>query len=325
MKKSILFLLIICFTLSTARLNAYQVLRDDFNGPSYTTTGWVRTNDPHFAGGTVTFSSGYMEVSGVRPSSSSYREGFMLDKSFYELIGDFSIQLNMTEFTSQVRETFISIYSTDDARVGYYHIYDLGSPYDGKVQKRVYAAGGGATSFASVNHYINDTITFSRVDGVLTVSYGSTSITGSYLGDIDRIQIHFKGTTVYSYGTDRYYWLTVDDLEHTEQWGYIQKSEDTFAEDWEISEIDELYDLYLQAGGSVDIDGETWYYMDEDFSAQGYSLGDKWTDGDDFKYIYMGSGLTTNPDFALEMIPEPASIVLLLLSSIVGIIRKNRK
>ncbi len=202
--------LVVLFCLLANNADAIQIFRDDFNGPSYSTTGWVKTDDPH-AGANVTFENGYMKVSAVCYAN-NLRAGSRLDKTFSGLTGDFEIKMNMSMYSSNLRETYVSIYTSDGTRAGYFHIYDVGTPYDGKVRKRVYVSGAGATSFQFVNQPTSDTITFSRSNGELTASYGNRSISGSFAGEINRVQLSFKTTKTYGYGTDHYDLLTVDDF-----------------------------------------------------------------------------------------------------------------
>ncbi|MEW6535556.1 MAG: hypothetical protein AB1454_08025 [Candidatus Auribacterota bacterium] len=112
----------------------------------------------------------------------------------------------------------------------------------------------------------------------------------------------------------------ISTFDQEDQWaylakaGYSQEFGELFGEDWSKDEVDALYALYLAGSGSVEIDGETWYYTPNDFSGRTY--GDYWVENGK-KYIYLGSGLTTdNP------VPEPVSVIL-LGCAVAGMIKRK--
>ncbi|MEW6536222.1 MAG: PEP-CTERM sorting domain-containing protein [Candidatus Auribacterota bacterium] len=109
-------------------------------------------------------------------------------------------------------------------------------------------------------------------------------------------------------------------ITYDEHWAWIYHAGETFAQDWTEAEISQLTELWDTSGDSIEIDGETWYYTNDDELFTGHTLGDAWTDESGQKFIYLGSGLTSfgTP----SAIPEPATVVL-ILAGIAGLIRKK--
>ncbi|MDX9702034.1 MAG: hypothetical protein RBU23_03215 [Candidatus Auribacterota bacterium] len=110
-------------------------------------------------------------------------------------------------------------------------------------------------------------------------------------------------------------------MEPYAEWKYIQNASAMFG--FTESDIDNLFDLYYQQSATpIQIAGDLWYYTGNEFV--GKSIGDAWTEGD-YKYIYLGSGLTTNPNLENGYgapVPEPLSI-LLLISGIIGLLKRK--
>ena len=82
-------------------------------------------------------------------------------------------------------------------------------------------------------------------------------------------------------------------------------------QNWSFEDVATLQNLYLAGGGQASVDGETWYYTATEYSTSGtwggaHAIGDAWVDGQGYKHIYLGSGLTTAP------VPEPATYAQLL-------------
>ncbi|MEW6535762.1 MAG: PEP-CTERM sorting domain-containing protein [Candidatus Auribacterota bacterium] len=118
--------------------------------------------------------------------------------------------------------------------------------------------------------------------------------------------------------------------------GLVDYAEETLGNDWDEADLFDLSFLYM-SGGSVTVDGEVWYYTSNEFNTDGswggaHSIGDAWIDGNGYKHIYIGSGVTTDPSLAGSggeggdpiAIPEPTSIVL-LLTGVVAIIKRLKK
>ncbi len=110
-------------------------------------------------------------------------------------------------------------------------------------------------------------------------------------------------------------------MEPYAEWKYIQNASAMFG--FTESDIDNLFDLYYQQSATpIQIAGDLWYYTGNEFV--GKSIGDAWSEGD-YKYIYLGSGLTTNPNLENGYgapVPEPLSIIL-LISGIIGLLKRK--
>ncbi|RJP62037.1 MAG: PEP-CTERM sorting domain-containing protein [Candidatus Auribacter fodinae] len=121
-----------------------------------------------------------------------------------------------------------------------------------------------------------------------------------------------------------YVWF-VNDLRmyitYDEHWAWIYNAGETFAQDWSEAEISQLTELWDTSGDSIEIDGATWYYTNDDELFTGHTLGDAWTDESGQKFIYLGSGLTSF-GATPSAIPEPATVVL-ILAGIAGLVRKK--
>ncbi len=93
--------------------------------------------------------------------------------------------------------------------------------------------------------------------------------------------------------------------------GQILAGSSALGQNWSFEDVATLQNLYLAGGGQASVDGETWYYTATEYSTSGtwggaHAIGDAWVDGQGFKHIYLGSGLTTAP------VPEPATYAQLL-------------
>jgi hypothetical protein len=75
----------------------------------------------------------------------------------------------------------------------------------------------------------------------------------------------------------------------------------------------------------VSIEGLTWYYTPYGFSGS-HNYGDGWTEGG-YKYIMLGSGLTTNQSYngPLDAVPEPATVVSIIGLVALGVRRIRRR
>ncbi len=108
-----------------------------------------------------------------------------------------------------------------------------------------------------------------------------------------------------------------------EEWIYIQSAASAFG--FTEADIDNLFDLYhTQSTAPIIIGNDEWYYTDKEFV--GRSIGEGWSE-DDYKYIYLGSGVTTNPNYAYgagTSVPEPVSIILMITGLLSLIIKKYK-
>ena len=115
---------------------------------------------------------------------------------------------------------------------------------------------------------------------------------------------------------------TLFDADNPHTFAYLTDAaaDASFGEDWDLTEMNDLYHLYKSQLSSVVIDGETWYYSNRDWG-QSYSTGDYWVDGE-YKYMYLDGfqGLTTQ----FVPVPEPVTIILFGLS-LVSFIRYKKK
>ncbi|MEW6536952.1 MAG: hypothetical protein AB1454_15180, partial [Candidatus Auribacterota bacterium] len=53
-------------------------------------------------------------------------------------------------------------------------------------------------------------------------------------------------------------------VQYDEHWAWIYNAGETFAQDWTEAEISQLTELWDTSGDSIEIDGETWYYTNDD-------------------------------------------------------------
>lgn len=93
--------------------------------------------------------------------------------------------------------------------------------------------------------------------------------------------------------------------------GQIVAGSSVLGQNWSFEDVAALQNLYLAGGGQAVVDGETWYYTATEYSTSGtwgsaHAIGDAWVDGEGYKHIYLGSGLTTAP------VPEPATYAQLM-------------
>ncbi len=139
--------------------------------------------------------------------------------------------------------------------------------------------------------------------------WGQSVASGASYEDIyGFLYINIDGTGLTTFDSTEYDYL--DQFKILAEAGYDTEIGN---ESWTYDDLMALYNLYVagkngQETTSVLVQGETWYYRD--LSTQGQPLGSMWT-ADGNKYIYLGSGLTTEP------IPEPLSIVLMGIATLV--------
>ncbi len=78
---------------------------------------------------------------------------------------------------------------------------------------------------------------------------------------------------------------------------------------YNLSAMEQLFDLYAAGTGSVAIGGETWQY---ETGLTGHTAGDAWSDGG-FYYVQLGDGA------GVSTIPEPSTLAL-LASGLIGLL-----
>ena len=107
--------------------------------------------------------------------------------------------------------------------------------------------------------------------------------------------------------------------------GYTLFFGELFNQDWTYEEVEELYQYWFSCSSGLttdeymEIDGIKWYFSQETFGT--HNLGDYWIDGTGNYYINMGGVLTTY----VESIPEPLTIISLIISTVGIIFKKSVK
>ena len=111
---------------------------------------------------------------------------------------------------------------------------------------------------------------------------------------------------------------------------YLLRAEDIFGELWDVSELDSLYNLFIQGqiDSSILIDGETWYLGDLDYSENNFwgdilEFGEARIDAYGYKHINFGFSLSTY-DGESDIIPEPITIMLFALGIVLKCIFRKK-
>ncbi len=198
--------------------------------------------------------------------------------------------------------------------------YDVGSQYQ-------------ATSAYNGEAYLASWIS-SGQDGDGTGVYGQLiAQDGTFIGSEFRLNTYTSGdqsnVQIASAGDDFFItWQSDTQDGSTDVFGIIMDADDpyifgyitdaaadfAYGEDWDLSDMNDLYALFKDGEGTALIDGETWYFSDIDSNTT-YQIGAYWNDGQ-YKYMYLADGylgLSTNPLSVHQTpIPEPSTAGLLL-------------
>ncbi len=189
-----------------------------------------------------------------------------------------------------------------------------------RISQVIYYAWATPESYESLVLYIDGTY-MGTVN--LTVPYAQVTPVTIDFNDYVGRYVRIVGTATSSWFGGMEMEVCVD---RSQEWAYLYSSKDTFTEDWLVNDVDILYSFWssAQQGEFIEIDGEKWYYLDDDDDVfSGHAVGDYWTDTSGNKFVYLNGGLSTK-DPTQVPVPEPASI-LLLTAGVTALFRRLRR
>jgi len=317
--------LILAFGLLLAITNssyAYRAIEEDFTA-GFDSSLWTISSNSYQVGADITPVNGWTRIDNVSSTSSSNRGYLYCNTAPINATGDFNVSMNFQHYNYQSHVSEISVLGDDGSRLMNYKVTDYSAYGNGTASFYTNTSSTSTITATSSTSANNKTVTLSRVGDLLTLNVNGTIKTSTSTATLNSIRFSLGGARGWNFGWVRYNYLYVDDFAHDETWGHINFAQTDLSESWDASDVDQLYGLYQSQSDAIEIDGKTWYYMEEDFSSQGRAIGDSWIDGQGYEYIVIGSGLTTNPDYFVS-IPEPTTIMLLLSGLVCGILRKKK-
>lgn len=314
MKHCILMIALLCSSVVPASAVLYDGITDTFSGSALNTTLWEETLYSERAADNTTslVSDGMYSVRTTINATGNNEYGYL--KTNYYFFGDFDTQMSVNQHRDGHEWKVILGINFDGQSSQFQSNIPEEQWYDIRIQR----VGPDVTTYykqtSSSTWLIQDTY----------VDHGTTPLEITYhCGDTSAATL--TRTYYDTYTAQGYAETDITAATHYSYLYYAGVSAE-FEAEWDLADLVSLRDFYLAsksgtAPESIIIDDKTWNFIAD--NPAGRSAGDYWADGDGTQSVYFGDGTLTS--FAEpEVVPEPATVVLLGVSAALNLVRRVR-